>query len=99
MFAATEALAVNTRLNLLLRHRLLRQPGGFECCLNLVPAEAEHFSSHDLPAADPVGDKGTVLKPSIAPGHPTRDTSQGDHLFAAIVDPVDFPTPVGQQVP
>ncbi len=79
--------------------RLFRQTGGFEGCLNLVPAKAERFSSHDLPAAEPVRDKGTVLKPSIAPGHPTRQTPQGDDLFAAVVEPVDFPTPIRQQVP
>src|SRR5829696_9261100 len=39
-------------LHVLLRHRLLRQPGGFEGRVNLVPTEGEHFDSYDFPATD-----------------------------------------------
>ena len=64
----------------LLRHRLLPQPGGFEGCFNLGPVHSEHFDSRDSPAAHLVREKRAILNPGIAAGHPARHTSQGDHL-------------------
>jgi hypothetical protein len=86
-------------LDVLPRHRLLRQPGGFEGCLNLGSAEAERLDPDDLPIADLPRTEEAIVDPSIAFRHPTRKTTQRDDLVAAVEEAVDLETGVEQNVP
>src|SRR3954454_3698663 len=85
-------------LSALLRHRLLRQPGGFEGCLDLAPAKAEHFEAGDFPIAQLPREEGALLNPSLASGHRSRDTTQDDDLVTPVKEPLGFKTAV-QDVP
>ena len=79
---------------------LLRQPGGFEGRVNLVPAKAENFGSHDLPAADLVRARERSSSRASLPGIRRAATPRpGIVLFAAVVEPGRFfPKPIRQQV-
>src|SRR5215204_7811455 len=78
---------------------LIPQPSGFEGCFNFGPAEAEHFDPDDLVVAELVRTEKAILDPGIASRHPTRKTTQGDDLVAAVEELIDLETAVGQEIP
>src|SRR3954451_5409581 len=77
---------------------LLRQPVGFEGCLDLAPAKAEHFEAGDFPISQLPREEGALLNPSLASRHRSREKTQDDSLVTPVKEPFGFKTDV-QDVP
>ncbi len=68
----------------LLRHRLLRQPGGFEGLVKFG-ASTKHFDPRDPPIADLPRKENRVSQASVTSRHQARNTPHADDLVATIV--------------
>jgi hypothetical protein len=80
------------------RHRLLREPGGFEGLVKFG-ASTEHFKPGDPSIADPPQQENWVADASVTARHQARDTPHADDLVATIMKPIDLLTGTRQALP
>ena len=81
-----------------LRHRLLRQPGGFEG-VRKVGASTELFEADEFSIAELPRDEERVADPGVAARHRPRNTPHGDDLVASVIKTVDLLKRTGQDLP
>jgi hypothetical protein len=78
---------------------LLRQPHSLEGFPNLGLPEPQDLHARHPSVLEPDRHEDAILDPCTAPWHPPRDTPETDDLVPPLVEPVELPACLRQDLP